>query len=69
MARTNNNRVISQVDLYCCLLPQCDALCTCLGFPGFTIAAVSSLSLDQFYQLGSPDNKITLVMLSSLMAK
>jgi len=67
IARTNNNRVISSGDLYCCLLPQCEALCTCHS--GFPIAAVSSLSLDQFYLLGSPNSKITLAMLSPLIAK
>ena len=34
VARTNNNRVISSGDLYCCLLPRCEALRTCRsGFP------------------------------------
>jgi len=28
VTRTSNNRVISLRDLYCCLLPQCEALCT-----------------------------------------
>ena len=33
-ARTNSNRVISSGILYCCLLPQCEALRTCRsGFP------------------------------------
>jgi len=33
VARTSNNRVIMACDLYCCLLPQCEALRTCrLGF-------------------------------------
>jgi len=33
VARTSNNRVIAAHDLYCCLVPQCEALCTCrLGF-------------------------------------
>jgi len=37
--QTSNNRVISLGDLYCCLLPQCEALCTChLGFPIATVA-------------------------------
>jgi len=32
--RTSNNRVIAASDLYCCLLPQCEALRTCRsGFP------------------------------------
>jgi len=39
VARTSNNRVISSGDLYCCLLPRCEALCTCrLGFLIATIA-------------------------------
>jgi len=29
VARTCNNRVIVVLDLYCCLLPQCEALHTC----------------------------------------
>jgi len=34
VARTSNNRVIAAHDLYCCLLPQCEALRTCRsGFP------------------------------------
>jgi len=34
VARTSNNRVISSGDLFCCLLPQCEALRTCRsGFP------------------------------------
>ena len=33
VARTSNNTVISSGNLYCCLLPQCEALRTChLGF-------------------------------------
>jgi len=63
----HNNRVVSSGDLYCCLLPQCESLCACQS--GFLIATVSSLSLDQFYQLGSPNSKITLAMLSPLVAK
>ena len=38
VALTNNNRVISSGELYCCLLPQCEALRTCRS--GFPIAAV-----------------------------
>jgi len=38
VARTDNNRVIAVCDLYCCLLPQCEALRTCLS--GFPIATV-----------------------------
>ena len=38
VARTNNNRVISSGDLYCCLLPRCGALRTCRsGFPIVTV--------------------------------
>jgi len=34
VARTSNNRVISSGDLYCCLLPRCEALHIChSGFP------------------------------------
>jgi len=34
VARTSNNRVISSGELYCCLLPQCEALHICRsGFP------------------------------------
>ena len=34
VVRTSNNRVISSGDLYCCLLPRCEALRTCRsGFP------------------------------------
>ena len=29
VAQTSNNRVISSGELYCCLLPQCEALRTC----------------------------------------
>ena len=38
VARTSNNRVISSGDLYCCLLPQCEALRTCRS--GFPIARI-----------------------------
>ena len=41
VARTSNNRVISSGDLYCCLLPRCEALRTCRsGFPIATLRAV-----------------------------
>jgi len=34
VAQTSNKRVIAAHDLYCCLLPQCEALRTCRsGFP------------------------------------
>jgi len=36
MAWTSNDIVIALCDLYCCLLPQCEALRTCR--PGFPIA-------------------------------
>ena len=38
VAWTSNNRVIAACDLYCCLLPRCEALCTCHS--GFPIATV-----------------------------
>ena len=42
-AQTNNNRVIAACDLYCCLLPQCEALRTCRsGFPIATLAHICS---------------------------
>jgi len=37
--RTVTTRVISSGDLYCCLLPRCEALRTCLS--GFPIASLS----------------------------
>jgi len=38
VARTSNNRVIMACELYCCLLPQCEALRICRsGFPIATI--------------------------------
>ena len=40
VARTSNNRVIAAHDLYCCLLPQCEALHTCHS--GFPIATTHS---------------------------
>jgi len=34
VVRTSNNRVIAACELYCCLLPRCEALRTCRsGFP------------------------------------
>ena len=38
VAQTSSNRVISSSELYCCLLPQCEALRTCRS--GFPIATV-----------------------------
>jgi len=40
VVRTSNNRVIMSDELYCCLLPQCEALCTCRS--GFPIATIIS---------------------------
>jgi len=37
---TSNNRVNMACELYCCLLPQCEALCTCCS--GFPIATIKS---------------------------
>jgi len=43
VARTSNNRVIAARDLYCCLLPQCEALRTYRsGFPIATQGVGSS---------------------------
>ena len=39
MARTSNNRVIVAHDVYCCLLPQCEALRTCCSGLLITTAA------------------------------
>ena len=36
VAQTSNRTVIMACDLHCCLLPQCEALCTCRS--GFLIA-------------------------------
>jgi len=41
VARTSNNRVIAVHDLYCCLLPQCEALHTCHS--SFPIAALEEI--------------------------
>jgi len=41
VARTSNNKVISLGDLYCCLLPRCEALRTCRS--GFPIATVTTI--------------------------
>jgi len=40
---TSNNRVISLGDVYCCLLPQCEALHTCCW--GVPIATVTKMML------------------------
>jgi len=39
VAQTSNNRVIMACELYCCLLPQCEALRICRS--RFSIATVS----------------------------
>ena len=41
MVRTSYNRVILSGDLYCCLLPQCEALRTCHS--GFSDRNISSI--------------------------
>ena len=41
LARTSNNRVIMACELYCCLLPHCEALRICRS--GFPIATVSTI--------------------------
>jgi len=43
VAQTSNNRVITACELYCCLLPQCEALRTCCS--GFPIATAVVLSV------------------------
>ena len=46
VARTSNNRVVAAYDLYCCLLPQCEALGTCRsGFPMATSSDVDGKQL------------------------
>jgi len=45
VARTSHNRVIAACELYCCLLPWCEALRTCRS--GFPITTVQ----DDFYSL------------------
>jgi len=46
VARTSNNRVISPGDLYCCLLPRCEALRVCRsGFPIATPSTLNSLEV------------------------
>jgi len=43
VAQTSNNRVIMACDLYCCLLPQCEALRICRsGFPITTILFINT---------------------------
>jgi len=43
VVRTTNNTVILSGDLYCCLLPRCEALHTCRsGFPIATIVLLFS---------------------------
>jgi len=53
VARTSNNRVISLGDLYCCLLPRCEALRICRsGFPIATLLhqkKVETLNITIFY--------------------
>jgi len=46
VAQTSNNRVIMACDLYCCLLPQYEALRTCRsGFPIVAMVTIVSLQL------------------------
>jgi len=52
VARTSNNRVIAAHGLYCCLLPQCEALRTCRsGFPIATLCANSRHTAHFFFLL------------------
>jgi len=49
---TSNNRVVAAHDLYCCLLPQCEALRTCRS--GFPIETVLLQSRDITYDIHLP---------------
>jgi len=52
VARTSNNRVIMACELYCCLLPQCEALRMCRsGFPIATVYSISCFLLTNRYLL------------------
>ena len=48
VARTDNNRVITACELYCCLLPQCEALRICRS--GFPIATKGSERISTIYE-------------------
>jgi len=49
VARTSNNRVIMACDLYCCLLPMCEALLNCRsGFPIATTSQVGATYLKMY---------------------
>ena len=53
VARTSNNRVIMACELYCCLLPQCEALRICRsGFPIATAAIVRYINITTIYTVG-----------------
>jgi len=59
VACTSNNRVISSGDLYCCLLPRCEALRTCRsGFPIATAVCVRNQETFKllFLQVCLPNN-------------
>ena len=45
VARTRNNRVIMVCNLYCCLLPQCEAFRTCCS--DFSTATIQGLQLTE----------------------
>jgi len=49
VARTSNNRVISSGDLYCCLLPQCEALRTCRSNFPIAIPLAFFFRLSEFF--------------------
>jgi len=52
VARTSNTRVISSADLYCCFLPQCEALRRCRsGFPIGTIS--TNIYIRNFFSFSS----------------
>jgi len=53
VVRTSNSKRVCEHDLYCCLLPQCEALCTCRsGFPIATVFRTGSGS--QNFTVRSP---------------
>jgi len=62
VARTSNNRVIMACELYCCLLPQCEALRICRS--GCSIATVFA-----YLDHGSPPHTVTLSLFQIKLLK
>jgi len=54
VTQTSNNRVIAAHDLYCCLLPQCEALHTYRS--GFLIATTQCLFAYHTYHVTTSSN-------------